>query len=57
MGNSKALEQAQALSTLEWLARSVAAHHPDLKELFAKAIHHLTLYQTGGQLHRQPYGQ
>lgn len=53
VGNSKALEQARALSILEGAARHVVAQHPDLRELFAKAIHHLTLYQPGGHMHRQ----
>ncbi|KAK7265645.1 hypothetical protein RJT34_33267 [Clitoria ternatea] len=56
VGNSKVLEQERALSTLDRLARPVIAQHPDLKELCAKAIHHLTLYQPGAQLHRQPLG-
>ncbi|KAK6924798.1 Armadillo [Dillenia turbinata] len=47
VGNSKALEQARALSILEGAARSIAAQRPELRELFAKAIHHLTLYQAG----------
>ncbi|KAL1371501.1 hypothetical protein HN51_001752 [Arachis hypogaea] len=53
VGNSKVLEQERALCTLEKLARPVLAQHPDQKELFAKAIHNLTLYQPGAQLHRQ----
>ncbi|CAN4085988.1 unnamed protein product [Withania somnifera] len=53
VGNSKALEQTRALSILEGAARHVVAQHPDLRELFAKAIHHLTLYQPGGHMHRQ----
>ncbi|RDX76497.1 maoI, partial [Mucuna pruriens] len=56
VGNSKVLEQERTLSTLERLARPVQAQHPDLKDLLAKAIHHLTLYQPGAQLHRQPLG-
>ncbi|OIW17740.1 hypothetical protein TanjilG_29090 [Lupinus angustifolius] len=56
VGNSKVLEDERALNTLEKLARPVLAQHPDLRELFAKAIHHLTLYQPGAQLHRQPLG-
>lgn len=55
VGNSKALEQARALNALEGAARSVLAQNPNLKELFAKAIHHLTLYQTGAHPHRQPF--
>ncbi|WRX19466.1 Armadillo - like 10 [Theobroma cacao] len=54
-GNSKALEEARALNTLEGAARSVIAQYPDLKDLFAKAIHHLTLYQAGGHHHRQSF--
>ncbi|KAJ7956188.1 Armadillo [Quillaja saponaria] len=54
VGNSKALEQAQALNALEGAARSVVAQHPELRELFTKAIHHLTLYQAGPHPHRQP---
>ncbi|XP_004515874.1 uncharacterized protein [Cicer arietinum] len=56
VGNSKVLEQERVLSTLEKLARPVLAQNPDLKELFAKAIHHLTLFQPGVQLQRQPLG-
>lgn len=52
-GNSKALEQARALNAIEGMARSVLPQHPDLYELFAKAIHHLTLYQAGAHhIHR-----
>ncbi|KAH6806680.1 hypothetical protein C2S51_031511 [Perilla frutescens var. frutescens] len=52
-GNSKALEQARALSVLEGAARHAVAQHPHLRELFAKAIHHLTIYQAGPHAHRQ----
>ncbi|KAK4427095.1 hypothetical protein Salat_1478400 [Sesamum alatum] len=52
-GNSKALEQARVLSVLEGAARYVVAHHPDLREVFAKAIHQLTIYQAGIQTHRE----
>ncbi|XP_054804989.1 uncharacterized protein LOC129308043 [Prosopis cineraria] len=55
VGNSKVLEQEHALSTLEGLARPVIAQHPELRDLFTKAIHNLTLYQAGAQLHRQPF--
>ncbi|XP_052182526.1 uncharacterized protein LOC127795111 [Diospyros lotus] len=54
VGNSKALEQARALNVIEGTARSVGAQHPDSRELFARAVHHLTLYQAGA--HRQAYG-
>ncbi|XP_011101290.2 uncharacterized protein LOC105179378 [Sesamum indicum] len=50
-GNSKALEQARVLSVLEGAARHVVTHHPDLRELFAKAIHQLTIYQAGIHTH------
>ncbi|KAJ4712403.1 Armadillo [Melia azedarach] len=53
--NSKALEQARALTALEEAARSVVPQHPDLRDLFAKAIYHLTLYQAGTHPHRQSY--
>lgn len=56
VGNSTVVEKERVLSTLEKHARPVLAQHPDLRELFAKAIHHLTLYQPGAQLHRQPLG-
>ncbi|KAK7389114.1 hypothetical protein VNO78_23946 [Psophocarpus tetragonolobus] len=56
VGNSKILEQERALNTLERFARPVQAHYPDLKDLLEKAMHHLTLYQPGAQLHRQPLG-
>ncbi|XP_041997038.1 uncharacterized protein LOC121747114 [Salvia splendens] len=46
-GNSKALEQAQVLRVLEGAARHAVAQNPDLRDLFAKAIHHLTIYQAG----------
>ncbi|GAU35805.1 hypothetical protein TSUD_155800 [Trifolium subterraneum] len=54
VGNSKVLEQERVLSSLDKLGHLVLAQNPDLKELFAKAIHHLTLYQPGVQFHRQP---
>lgn len=55
VGNSKALEQARALNTLEGGARSVVAQYPDLRDLFAKSMHNLTLYQAGAHPHRQTY--
>ncbi|GAV62231.1 Arm domain-containing protein [Cephalotus follicularis] len=54
-GNSKALEQARALNALEGAARHVLVQHPDLRDLFARAIHHLTLYQAGGHPHIQSF--
>uniref|UniRef100_A0A2P2KX20 Uncharacterized protein MANES_14G061600 n=1 Tax=Rhizophora mucronata TaxID=61149 RepID=A0A2P2KX20_RHIMU len=54
-GNSKALEQSGALNVLEGAARTVVTQPPELKDLFAKAIHHLTLYQAGAHPHRQSF--
>ncbi|KDO69508.1 hypothetical protein CISIN_1g041643mg [Citrus sinensis] len=54
-GNSKALEQARALNALEGAARTVLPQHPELRDLFAQAIYHLTLYQAGSHPHRQTY--
>ncbi|XP_038709633.1 uncharacterized protein LOC120004370 isoform X2 [Tripterygium wilfordii] len=54
-GNSKALEQSRALNAIEGAARTVLAMRPDLRDLFAKAIHNLTLYQAGTHPHRQSY--
>lgn len=53
-GNSKALEQGRALSVLEGAARHAVAQHPDLRELFSKAIHHLTIYQAEPHAHTTP---
>ncbi|CAN6578408.1 unnamed protein product [Malus baccata var. baccata] len=55
VGNSKALEQARALNTLEGGARYLVAQYPDLRDLLAKAIHNLTLYQAGAHPHRQTF--
>ncbi|KAL8529972.1 hypothetical protein ACS0TY_007152 [Phlomoides rotata] len=52
VGNSKAFEQGRALSVLERAARHVVTQHPELRELFAKAIHQLTIYQAGVHGHR-----
>lgn len=54
-GNSKALEQVRALNALEAAARPVIAQHPELRDLLAKAIHHLILYQAGPHPHRQSF--
>ncbi|KAL2492544.1 armadillo repeat only 4 [Abeliophyllum distichum] len=51
VGNRKALEQERALSVLEGAARHAVMQHPDLRELFSKAIHQLTLYQSGAHTH------
>lgn len=53
VGNSPALEQARALSVIEGAARSMLAHHPELRELFAKAVDQLTLYQPGAHTHHK----
>ncbi|KAI3673543.1 hypothetical protein L6452_39666 [Arctium lappa] len=55
VGNSNALEQARALIVVEAAARSVVTRYPELKELFAKAIHHLNLYQAGTHTHKLAY--
>ncbi|KDP31041.1 hypothetical protein JCGZ_11417 [Jatropha curcas] len=55
VGNSKALEQARALNVLTGAARHVIAQHPELRDLFAKAIHHLTLYQHGAHQQIQSF--
>lgn len=55
VGNSPALEQARALNVIEGAARSVVTQNPDLRELFAKAIHQLTVYQAGAHTHRHSY--
>ncbi|CAA2969544.1 uncharacterized protein LOC111408457 [Olea europaea var. sylvestris] len=47
VSNNKSLEQERALSVLEKAARHVVLQHPELRELFSKAIHQLTLYQSG----------
>lgn len=47
VGKSKAFEQGRALSVLERAAKHVVSQHPELRELFAKAIHQLTIYQAG----------
>ncbi|XP_050225806.1 uncharacterized protein LOC126675241 [Mercurialis annua] len=54
VGNSKALEEARALNVLEGAARPVIAQYPELRELFASAIHHLILYQAGAHAHGRP---
>ncbi|CAK8562982.1 unnamed protein product [Lathyrus sativus] len=56
VGNSKVLEQEHVLISLEKFAHSVLPQNPDLKELFGKAIDHLTLFQPGVHYYRQPLG-
>uniref|UniRef100_A0A2N9IPY3 DUF7792 domain-containing protein n=1 Tax=Fagus sylvatica TaxID=28930 RepID=A0A2N9IPY3_FAGSY len=51
-GNSEAWEQARVLTTLEGVDRTVVAQHPELRELVAKAIYQLNLYQIGVQSQR-----
>ncbi|KAH6829261.1 hypothetical protein C2S53_011354 [Perilla frutescens var. hirtella] len=43
--NTGALEEAGVLSLLESAATQAVFDHPDLRELFAKAIHQLVVYQ------------
>ncbi|GMH01249.1 hypothetical protein Nepgr_003088 [Nepenthes gracilis] len=52
VGNSMALEEARALSTLEDAARFVAGQNPELRGLLDAAIHRLTLYQAVAHPHR-----
>ncbi|XP_058754866.1 uncharacterized protein LOC131628015 [Vicia villosa] len=56
VGNSKVLEQEHVLISLEKFAHSVLPQNPDIKELFGKAIDHLTLFQPGVHYYRQPLG-
>lgn len=51
--NTRALEEARVLSALEGAAKHAASERPDLRELFAKALHQLVIYQVGihPQLH------
>lgn len=51
-GNGNASEQAKVLTVLEGADRTVLVQHPELKELVAKAVYHLTLYHTGGHSQR-----
>ncbi|KAJ4960324.1 hypothetical protein NE237_020234 [Protea cynaroides] len=55
VGNSKALEEARALTLLEGAVRSGAAQNPSLKELISKAIYYLEVYQSGIHHHRNSY--
>nr|GEV18564.1 hypothetical protein [Tanacetum cinerariifolium] len=55
VGNDKALEQARALSVIEGASRSVVTQCPEMKELLAKAIHHLNLFQAGTCAHKRDY--
>lgn len=45
--STRVLEEAWVLRTLEGAAKSVVSLRPELKELFAKAIHQLVIYQVG----------
>lgn len=46
--NSEALGRYKVLGTLESVARTAIAHHPDLRELLPDAMYHLELYRGGG---------
>ncbi|XP_059657959.1 uncharacterized protein LOC132304339 [Cornus florida] len=46
-GNSKVFEQERTLKFLEEKARSPLAQHPEMKQLFFKAMDRLTLYENG----------
>ncbi|KAI4328178.1 hypothetical protein L6164_020556 [Bauhinia variegata] len=54
-GNSESLEQARVLTALEGADRTVIAQHPELRDLVAKAIYHLSLYHAGGHSERLSY--
>lgn len=54
-GNSEALEQARVLTALEGADRSVAAQHPDLRELISDAIYHLKMFHAGGHPQKPSY--
>lgn len=45
--NTRVLEEAGVLTALEGAARRAVSERPDLRELFAKAIHLLVIYQVG----------
>ncbi|KAL4566615.1 hypothetical protein LXL04_030735 [Taraxacum kok-saghyz] len=52
-GNSRVLEEGGVVSVIENGGRNVVAQCPDMKELVAKAVHHLNVFQGGGRMHRQ----
>lgn len=52
--DNEALEQARVLTALEGVDRAVFAQQPELRELIAKAIYHLSLYHSDIHPHRQP---
>lgn len=54
-GNSERLDQARVLTALEGAERSVAAQHPERRELILKAIYHLKTYHSVGHPQRQSY--
>nr|XP_043639583.1 uncharacterized protein LOC122610680 [Erigeron canadensis] len=56
IGNSKALEEARALSVIEGAARSMVTQYPNMKDLLVKAIDHLNLYQAENRAHKPAYG-
>ena len=45
--STRVLEEAWVLRALEGAAKNVVSLRPELKELFAKAIHQLVIYQVG----------
>ncbi|KAH6829262.1 hypothetical protein C2S53_011355 [Perilla frutescens var. hirtella] len=49
--NTRPLEEVSVLSVLESAAKHVVSERPDLRELFAKAIHQLVIYQVGVHPH------
>ncbi|GAB2269780.1 hypothetical protein Dimus_004699 [Dionaea muscipula] len=55
VGSSKELHDARALNAIESAARYFVAQNPDLKELFAEALHSLTIYQATVHPHSHSY--
>lgn len=51
--NTRVLEEAKVLEALEGAARAVVSECPNLRELFAKAIHQLVIYQV--EIHPTPH--
>ncbi|OWM76105.1 uncharacterized protein LOC116210064 [Punica granatum] len=54
-GHNERLDQARVLTALEGADRSVAAQHPELKELIVKAMYHLKMYHSVGHSQRLSY--
>lgn len=55
--NVRVLEEARVLSALEGTAKRLVSERPELRELFAKAIHQLVIYQVGIHPRLRTYDQ